>query len=230
MDGWTVRIDAGRAAAYLPRLVPTPAEHSAEVARHYREHAPRVPEEGLDFREIFPPSTQIEMEIGFGRGLFLEQRSAAAPEVHLVGFEIKTKLTCRLAERLARRQAPRIRVYAGDVLSVLPKVQPAASIRRAFMHFPDPWWKKRHAKRRVMSEELLLELARLLVPGGEFFLQTDVEERAADALAQLTEHPAFEPLGSGYLDHNPYGAMSNRERRCIADGLPIYRVLAQRRA
>jgi tRNA (guanine-N7-)-methyltransferase len=81
----------------------------------------------------------------------------------------------------------------------------------------------------VLSPELLDELARLLRTGGELFVQTDVELRARECAAQLAAHPAFELRGSGRLDHNPYGAVSNRERRAIEDGLPIHRVLAFRR-
>jgi tRNA (guanine-N7-)-methyltransferase len=204
-------------------------QHSAEVARHYREHAPRVPVDGLDIFEIYPSTVQIEMEIGFGRGLFLLQRAAAVPAAHMLGLEIKSKLACRLAERVQALSLPRIRVLTGDVRVVLPNVRPDAALTRVFMHFPDPWWKKRHSKRRVISEEVLDQVARLLRPGGEFFMQTDVEERASEAVAQLAEHPAFELSGTGYLDHNPYQAQSNRERRAVEDGVPIYRVLAVRR-
>jgi tRNA (guanine-N7-)-methyltransferase len=148
----------------------------------------------------------------------------------VVGLEIKSKLACQLFERVQGLGLPRITVLTGDVRIVLPNVRPDASLARAFMHFPDPWWKKRHEKRRVISEEVLDQLARLLRPGGEFFMQTDVEERAAEASAQLAEHPGFELSGSGYVDHNPYGARSNRERRAIEDGVPIYRLVAHRRS
>jgi tRNA (guanine-N7-)-methyltransferase len=98
------------------------------------------------------------------------------------------------------------------------------------MHFPDPWWKKRHLKRSLMGATLLDDVARVLVPGGEFFVQTDVEERAMLHLAALDRHPAFELAGrDGYLDENPYGARSNREVRAEADGLPVYRTLARTR-
>ncbi|WP_437494982.1 hypothetical protein WME75_34865 [Sorangium sp. So ce1014] len=63
------------------------------------------------------------------------------------------------------------------------------------MHFPDPWWKKRHEKRLAMGPALLDSLARLLVDGGEVFVRTDVEERAAPYAEQLGAHPAREPAG-----------------------------------
>ena len=60
---------------------------------------------------------------------------------------------------------------------MLPRFQ-GASVSRIFVHFPDPWWKKRHHKRLVVGTPLLDEVARVLVPAGEVFVQTDVEERA----------------------------------------------------
>lgn len=199
-----------------------------DPAQRYRTLAPRAPDRHFDLFEFFPASREIELEIGFGRGLFLLQRAQAAKDASLWGIEIKTKLSYQVAERCAQLGQERIKVMAGDVRSVLAYTRPNEILARAFMNFPDPWWKKRHAKRRLIGPELLDQLARLLRPGGEFFLQTDVEERMSEALEELRAHPAFVLKGDGLIDHNPYGAMSNRERRAIEDGLPVYRVLATR--
>lgn len=209
---------------------PAPDPSAAlDPGRRYRALAPRAPERSFDLFEIFPASAEIELEIGFGRGLFLQQRAEAAPHVHLWGLEIKTKLAYQVAERCAQLGHARIQVMAGDVRNVLACARPGEILARAFMHFPDPWWKKRHAKRRLIGPDLLDQLARLLRPGGEFFIQTDVEERAQEALEELRAHPGFVLEGDGLIDANPYGAMSNRERRAIEDGLPVFRVLARRR-
>jgi tRNA (guanine-N7-)-methyltransferase len=204
-------------------------EHAAAMARLYREQAPRAPEQGFNLFEIFGVSDQIEMEIGFGRGLFLRQRTLAAPEVRLLGLEIKNKLAYRVSQQCQRLGLSRVRVMAGDARKVLPNVTPDSALSRVFLHFPDPWWKKRHAKRRLLDEDLLDQLARLLKPGGELFIQTDVEERLQEGLAQLRAHAAFELRDGGLIAHNPFGAVSNREQRANADGLPVYRILATRR-
>jgi tRNA (guanine-N7-)-methyltransferase len=204
--------------------------HARQVARRYQDLAPRAPTENFDLIQIFPANTEIEMEIGYGRGMFLLQRAQAAPGAYLLGIEIKKKLAYHVAQRCERLGLTQVRALAGDVRVVLPGMRPDAAIARVFMHFPDPWWKKRHAKRRLISDELLDQLARLLRPGGELFIQTDVLERAEEGLAQLREHPRFELPGGGLIEHNPYAARSNREQRAIQDGLPIYRILALRRA
>ncbi|MDD9966482.1 MAG: tRNA (guanosine(46)-N7)-methyltransferase TrmB [Myxococcales bacterium] len=169
------------------------------------------------------------MEIGFGRGMFLIQRAAAAPGSFLLGFEIKTKWAYLVEQRCRREGLPNVRVSCGDVREIFPRLQPRGQVARAFMHFPDPWWKKRHAKRRLVGSDLLDELARLLRPGGELFLQSDVEERAELHLAHVAQHSDFVLAGQdGWLEDNPYLARSNRERRAIEDGIPIYRTLAHR--
>jgi tRNA (guanine-N7-)-methyltransferase len=215
-------------------LPPSPARaqanaRAAQIARMYREEAPRAPTENFDLLELFPANAEIELEIGYGRGMFLLGRAAAAPEAYLLGIEIKKKLAYQVAQRCERVGLTHVRAFAGDVRVVLPAARPDGVLARVFMHFPDPWWKKRHTKRRLLGEELLDQLARLLRPGGELFIQTDVEERAQEGLEQLREHVAFELRGSGLLDENPYGARSNREQRAIEDGLPVFRILAVRR-
>jgi tRNA (guanine-N7-)-methyltransferase len=122
-----------------------------------------------------------------------------------------------------------VRVFAADARELLSRLRPEAGLARLFMHFPDPWWKKRHAKRRLRGAGMLDPAARLLRRGGELFIQTDVQDRAEAFLADLRAHGAFTLPESGYVDDNPYGARSNREKRAICDGLPIYRILAQRR-
>lgn len=71
----------------------------------------------------------------------------------------------------------------------------------------------------------------MLTAGGEFFIQTDVEERAQAYHAMFEAVPELEPVGqSPWVEENPYGACSTRERRAIADGLPIYRLRYRKKA
>jgi tRNA (guanine-N7-)-methyltransferase len=99
---------------------------------------------------------------------------------------------------------------------------PDGSLRRVFVHFPDPWWKKRHQKRLVVSGRFLDEVARL------------VEERAQDYEKLVGEDARFAPCGevpgSARIAENPYIARSPRERRAIADGLPVHRLRWSRQA
>jgi len=171
----------------------------------------------------------VEVEIGPGRGWFLVERAEAEPRAALVGLEIRRKWAAIVDARLAKRGlAHRARVFAEDARHALPRLAPDASVRRVFVHFPDPWWKKRHHKRLVMKDGLLEQVARLLEPGGELFVQTDVEERAAayEDLVALDARfvPDGDTSGSPRLVDHAYVARSPRERRAIADGLPVHRM------
>ena len=197
----------------------------------YSELAPRLADGPISLLDFGAQWSEIEIEVGYGRGMFLIQRAQQVPHHLVLGFEVKKKLAYRVDERRKRLQLHNARAYFGDVRDVLPRITSTGQVGRIFMHFPDPWWKKRHGKRRLVGDTLLNEVARLLRPGGEFFLQTDVEERAAVHAECVAEHPAF-VLGAdmGRIADNPYGAVSNREKRAVEDGLPVYRVLARRRA
>jgi tRNA (guanine-N7-)-methyltransferase len=170
-----------------------------------------------------------EVELGPGRGWFLVERAEAEPRAALVGLEIRRKWAAIVDARLAARgYGARARVFAEDARFALPRLGPDASVRRFFVHFPDPWWKKRHAKRLLVQGDFLGQVARLLEPGGELFVQTDVDERAAGYEELVAEDPRFVPSGdqpgSPRLAENPYIARSPRERRAIADGLPVNRL------
>jgi tRNA (guanine-N7-)-methyltransferase len=171
---------------------------------------------------------ELELEIGFGRGMFLLERAQAAPGSRILGLEIKRKWAFLVAERASKLGLTNVRVFGADARDVLARLQPDGGLSRIFMHFPDPWWKKRHAKRRLSGPATFDPAARLLRPGGELFIQTDVEDRAAGLLEDLRQHGGFELPAAGYVQDNPFHARSNREKRAIEDGLPIYRILVRR--
>ena len=173
---------------------------------------------------------EYELEVGGGRGGFVFERLAAAPGSALVGFEVKKKWATKVDERLAvLGLAPRGRVYGEDANAVMPRLRPDGVLARVFLHFPDPWWKKRHEKRLVMGDPFLRQVHRLLRQGGELYIQTDVEDRAEQYLRFVADFgPGFAPAGDDpgnpAVLENPYGARSPREHRAMADGLPIWRM------
>jgi tRNA (guanine-N7-)-methyltransferase len=189
--------------------------------------APRLPDSGpIDPRALVASAGRpVELELGSGRGWFMIERLAAEPDTTIIGLEIRRKWATIVDQRLEQRGlAPRARVFAEDARLVLPRFV-AASVSIAYVHFPDPWWKKRHRKRLLVTPELVRELARVLAPGGELFLQTDVAERAQSYVQAVGLEPRLSPFSGGpEVSENPYAALSPRERRAIADGLPITRL------
>ena len=193
------------------------------------EDAPRLPEGDRIAVGSIVKGEWIEIELGPGRGGFLVERAALEPQAALIGLEIRRKWASVVDGRLAERGlGARARVFAEDARFALPRLAPDACVRRFFVHFPDPWWKKRHAKRLLVQGGFRDEIARLLEPEGELFVQTDVEERATgyEELVALDDRFAAhgDLPGSPRLAENPYVARSPRERRAIADGLPVHRL------
>jgi tRNA (guanine-N7-)-methyltransferase len=208
---------------------------AAPMAENPYTNAPRLPEgDEVPLETVVPGAGPFEIEIGSGRGGFLFERLEARSDVRMLGLEIRRKWAQIVDERLrSRGLGGRARVLAEDAREALLRITPAGSVDTFFVHFPDPWWKKRHAKRLVVGDVLLLEIARLLKAGGELYVQTDVEERALqyqEAVAQVDALvPAGDAPGSPLLAANPYGARSNREHRADADGLPVWRMRWRRR-
>jgi tRNA (guanine-N7-)-methyltransferase len=202
---------------------------STPPPRRYDEIAPRAPEGEFALDAVLPGDGPLELDIGFGRGASVYERATLAPGSRILAFEIKSKWSFKVAERCTKRGYDHVRVLCGDVREILERTTDHAVVQQVSVHFPDPWWKRRHTKRRVVGDELLDALARLMVDGGEFFVQTDVPDRCDIYVETLRRHPAFELQGdNGRIDANPFGARSNRELRAVEDGLPIYRVLARR--
>jgi tRNA (guanine-N7-)-methyltransferase len=193
--------------------------------------------EPVEIDPLFPGTTQddpVELEIGGGRGAFAFERVAFDPSVRLLGLEVRRKWAAIVDRKLvAEGLGNRARVFAEDARLAMPRLRPDGRIRAVFLHFPDPWWKKRHEKRLVLGDVVQNEIERLLCKGGALFVQTDVEHRFEQYKSFLDGREALEPFGDEESDprlsHNPYGAQSPREKRAIADGMPIYRLRYRKR-
>jgi tRNA (guanine-N7-)-methyltransferase len=201
---------------------------------HPYADAPRLPEGVVDVRSLVSGKTH-ELEIGPGRGGFLFERADETPDAALIGLEVRLKWAAVVDARLAKRGlSTRARVFAEDAKYALPRLGPDGVFARVFVHFPDPWWKKRHAKRILLEPGLVGQIVRLLAPGGDLHVQTDVAERAAEYEALAAREPLLTPAGDGAgscrLADSPYGARSPRERRALADGLPVYRLRFRRQS
>jgi tRNA (guanine-N7-)-methyltransferase len=130
----------------------------------------------LNWATLFGNDRAVELEVGSGKGLFLQTAAQADPTRNYLGIELSRKYARLSAGRLARHAISNAKVWPGDVRIVLPRHVPAASVRVVHVYFPDPWWKKRHKKRRIFTETLVAEIERILVPAGQLRVASDVEE------------------------------------------------------
>jgi len=198
------------------------------------DHAPRLPDPDgggrVDLDGLIPGGGDLLLEIGPGRGMFALQWAEQHPAGRLLALEIRRKLAAVLAERLAAKGFTHARAFAEDAGLALPRLGPDGAVAFAAVHFPDPWWKKRHQKRLVLKDGLVTELARLLRPGGTVLVQTDVESRAEEYRARFEAAAEFVCVGDPWVPESPHApARSNREARALADGLPVWRMVFRRR-
>ena len=125
---------------------------------------------------LFSRQAPLEVEVGSGKGLFLRNAAAARPETNFLGIEIAAKYAHFAAVMLVKRNLHNAIVVQADALRIFAELLPDDSLQAVHVYFPDPWWKKRHKKRRVMRETFLRDIQRTILPGGALHFWTDVEE------------------------------------------------------
>ena len=148
----------------------------------------------IDFAALFGNTNPVEIDVGCGRGLFLVNASEANPDVNYLGVEIDYKEGRRGARRLFKRQAANARVLGGDIATVFDKHIKPHSVAAVHVYFPDPWWKRRHRRRRVFTDVLVDRIDRVLAPGGLVHSWTDVGEYFEVIQALMDNDPRFEAL------------------------------------
>ena len=137
---------------------------------------------------LFGRAAPLEVEIGSGKGLFLRNAAAARPDVDFLGVEVARKYAEFAAAGLAKAGLTNAMMVNGDGLRVFQELIPDNSLAAVHVYFPDPWWKKRHRRRRVMRESFLRDIERTLQPGGSLHFWTDVEEYFQTSLELLASH------------------------------------------
>ena len=176
-------------------------------------------------KNIFNNENEYEIEIGSGHGHFLIRRSLAVKNRNVVGFEWSQKWYKKIRDRLLKHKIGNGVVFHFDIRDVIEQMFDPNSLHAVYMNFPDPWWKKRHRKRRVLTNSFINILNKIMVDDGLFFFQSDVKELAETYLELMDASEYFVNIaGSGsLLKENIMGIRSLREEKSIERGLDIYR-------
>ena len=187
--------------------------------------------DNLDWSEFFGNDNPVELDIGCGRGLFLFNAAISNPDRNFVGMEIDYREGRRGAARLQKREQPNARVIGGDCNVLLSEMIEPHSVSAAHVYFPDPWWKKRHHKRRLFTPEFCDLLARIIMPGGFVHSWTDVIEYFDVINQQMNEHAEFvaETAPDQRTAEHDMDYQTSFERKKRKLGLPIYRGLWKRK-
>lgn len=203
-----------------------------------KPYAPYLPDEALQYRsdeiarietwkEAHPLSLPVEIEIGSNRGRFLLGLARARRDVSFVGLELKESL-CRLSEnKCARENLSNAFVVHADAKLALPVLFAPATLSAIYVLFPDPWWKKKHAQRRLLDDDFFAMAHLFLKPGGFFMLKTDVLDYFEAVQAYLETNPNYTFSSVEAIPGSESWEMSTRERHCVEDGVPFRTLVVQ---
>jgi tRNA (guanine-N7-)-methyltransferase len=194
------------------------------------DRAPLAVDLRPDWRAVFGDRAgALELEIGSGHGGFALAFARLRPDRALVAIEQRRKFAADVAAKAARRGHPNLLVLCGDARILAPRLFGAGSLAAIHVHFPDPWWKRRHERRRLVDEGMSDLLLRLLAPGGELDFRTDVERYAREAVVRLEDAGFENEAGSGrFAEAAPDEIPSTREKRYLASGEPVWRLRLRR--
>lgn len=126
----------------------------------------------------------VWLEVGFGGGEHLVHQAATYPNVGIIGCEPYINGVAMLLGKIRAAGVDNLRVFPGDVRQMFD-VLPEASISRAFLLYPDPWPKQRHHRRRFVTEEHLVPLARVMKSGAIFRVATDIPSYVVQTLREV---------------------------------------------
>ena len=181
----------------------------------------------LNWTQIFGRKAPLSMEIGFNRGRFLTALSEASPASDFVGIEVRRRYCWRLAHLMSRdgQQPGNMRIIWADAKSVSRTIFGEGVLDNIYITFPDPWWKKRHAKRRLVDTKFAVELALLLKPEGRIWVKTDVKALGDEIREAFDSAPQLSVSAPFPADALPF---THRESNCMKNGLPIERFFVSR--
>lgn len=196
-------------------------QHVNPLAPFYR----RSPEP-VEIDTVFArPDRPLLLDIGCARGRFILRMAEAEPDWNYLGVDIREPLVDE-ANRIASERGPGNLHYAfcNAMLSLDKLIShiPAGVLQMVTIQFPDPWFKKKHAKRRMVNRELVRTVVEKLSIRGKIFIQTDIEF-LAEEISELFR--ANQELREISIDRNPFPVKTEREKAVEEKALPVHRLL-----
>ena len=192
----------------------------------------QTPIDPIDWENINVDVNQpLLLDIGCARGQFLIDMAQLEPKCNFLGLEIREPLVeavNKVRSELGLTNLHYIFCNANNSLKPLLSSLPKGILQQVTIQFPDPWFKNRHAKRRVAQPELVSELADYLAPGGTVFLQSDVKFVALEMCDRFSENSAFHRKNQDWLAENPLPVATERELFTLDKGEPVYRAVFEK--
>lgn len=216
-------------ATYIPRLYGRQQDKPLKPRqqRLMETLLPRIaaPVDGpVDLKTLFPQAEEIHLEVGFGGGEHLAWQAAHNPGAGFIGAEPFNNGVGKLLGLVDEGKLENVRIHHGDARPLMEAL-PDGSLARVYVLHPDPWPKKRHFKRRMISPWFFAEAARLLKSGGTLRVASDIRDYIRWTLMHAQNAPAFEWTAARAADwrerpddwpQTRYEAKSRREGRTPA--------------
>ncbi|UXZ04326.1 tRNA (guanosine(46)-N7)-methyltransferase TrmB [Moraxella nasicaprae] len=187
-----------------------------------------------DLRQFFadtPNGTDapLTLEIGFGMGDSLFEMASNQPERNFIGIEVHEPGIGRLAFMADEASLSNLKVINGDAIALLDNL-PDNHLDTVQLYFPDPWQKKRHYKRRFVTQDRMQKVARVLKPAGTFHAATDWEHYAFWMLEVLDNMPEFiNTAGAGQFTPRPaFRPQTKFEKRGLTHGHGVWDLIYQK--
>lgn len=184
---------------------------------------------------VFGRTAPLECEIGFGRPHFILERSGEVPDHDVVGIEWKGRWPRAVWKKQRTTKAgggayKNVRALHGNAWLLFGALFAPGSLSLIVLNFPDPWWKTKHQKRRIVSDAFAKLMASRLAPGGRLLIQTDVASLLEEYLSRLEAQPTLTNINGPFrlCPKKPTQASSHREKRCRVEGIPIFRAMLER--
>ncbi|HIA62252.1 MAG TPA: tRNA (guanosine(46)-N7)-methyltransferase TrmB [Planctomycetes bacterium] len=196
---------------------------AADLSDHYYE-IEALPAK-WNIQGLFRSDNPLEIELGSGKGLFLNRAAVENPTRNFIGLEIRKKYALYSAIRLERVGIANAVIFQGDGLLFCNKYIPTATVHAVHVYFPDPWWKQKHHKRRVLNAGFMGDVVRILEPQGKLYFWTDVRDYFDATLELISQFD--ELIGPRDVqEHQPEFDMDYRthfERRTRKHNESVYR-------
>jgi len=179
---------------------------------------------------LFGNDHPLELEIGFGRPHFFLDRARVRPKHNIVGIEWKRRHVFAAEKRALKEGLSNTCALHGNAWWLTGGLFNTSSLSNIFINFPDPWWKKKHQKRRIVNDAFAELLISRLKTGGHLFIQSDVASLLEGYMDAFEPFSSLENLAGKHrlLPINPSGARSHREKKCVSQEIPIFRALYQK--
>jgi tRNA (guanine-N7-)-methyltransferase len=171
----------------------------------------------------------LHLDLGCARGQFLLEMAQLHPHTNFLGVEIREALVTEANLERDQQGFKNLHYLFCNINSSLPQLLeslPLKQLQWISIQFPDPWFKKKHHKRRVVTPEFVSTLAQSVHPHTQIFIQSDVEEIATEMSDRMAENPHFHRQHSSqWLENNPFAVPTEREIATFNKNQPVYRAL-----